>query len=545
MTNKHVAIFRKSGRFLFCFSFYCFSRLSFEFTKSFLMGNLVTKDAAAEDEKIANRDVDDRDFRISTSDDDDSVQNSSEKQSSDAIVLLENGGVEIKVVEPTEDQERATNSTRRRRTSEDDDNDDDEDEHVSRDVVIDENSDENAEDDEDDDGDSLTKERITSKNYADDEEDYQTFGARFGFSDDPFEDRAMEFMQTYEQNIYLMRRYQCQETMLVIAHESSPLVMFCRHVATLEKQLHRFVTSMNAATLPPESDDKTIQNHVPGILAQVMREVLHEPAQFVVGLQDGSITRIVENDGDPTLSHPDGVNLPVRVAPLAVVEPTDVNYEEKLALAQRLQSSSPHGNASFESIDAKHKTDHLRRFKQVGRRLPKNLQPSPGFTDFSPVQGIEDVWFVISLPYYVMWLAFERTCEGNGNMMMKLNSVLGSINESTYFFPIKMQNNEISYSAKQEHEVLRRAVEAYSTSLHFEAEIALLQSQAKNFAEVVCNRLDDRFIREITNAAGKEAKPELSSLVQQLSETAAVVKTLQERLKELDEKRGQRSFAMQ
>jgi len=535
------------------------------------MGNNATKSIQDEDDDIANRDYEDKDFRSSITPEDEptlslhpSSSSSATTSNTDSIVLLENGGVEIIVHETPSSSSSSSgatnsNSSESQRSKHKNNSSDDDDGDALASNAIDA-GDEDAignyfvDEDEDVDADNGTNEDMQARerasmrqNYgSEDAEEYSQLIGTFGVEDDEFEDTALEFMQTYERNIYFMRRYQYPKSLLVIAHESTPLALYCRHIAVLQNQLHESVMQMNPATLPPDADDATIQRHIPGILAQVVREVLHEPAQFVVGLDDGTSSRVIENEGDPSFSHPDGISLPLSSAPLMVLEPTDVNYKEKLELAQSLQlSPSSVRSQTLDSIDKRDQKDLLRRFSHTGRRMPHGRQASPGFTEQSPVQDANDVWLIITLPYYLMWQSYERTCEGNGNLLIKLNSTLGALDDNSYFFPVKMEKDEVTYTARQEHEVLRCALESYMRTLRIESEIAMLHAQVKNFAEVACARLDDNFMKQLHKEVGKEASPKLSDLLQHLSETANVMKNLEERLKELDTRRGLRSFTVQ
>lgn len=361
-------------------------------------------------------------------------------------------------------------------------------------------------------------------------------------SDDEFEYTALEYFQTYEPKVYIVRRHKHPTSMFVVAQHETPLVRYCKHLALYESEVTRLISSSNPATLATDATDEQVKNHIPGILARIQREVLHEPVHFAVPMNDGTMSHYRENSGDPLQQSRDLPRLPSKVSPIQILDPADVNFEKKLLAVESAAALGSDHNV-FEEIDKEFKADHLKQFTQVGTRLKFGERVSAGFSDTSPVEDENDVWLVVSIHYYYAWLAFEKTCEGNGNFLMSLNTRLSTLGESTYFFPQNIDGAEkTNYSAQQEHAVLYRALRAYKKTLNSEAEIEMLHAQIKNLAEAICSKLTDENMKLLNASINANVGARHSDAIKEISDAAALIKMLEQRLKELDNSRAMRSF---
>lgn len=364
-------------------------------------------------------------------------------------------------------------------------------------------------------------------------------------SDDEFDYEALEFFQTNEPNIYVVRRHKNPDSMFIVAEQSTPLVLYCRHMAVSENEFMRTIRHTNVATLPTNASDEQIRKHVPGILARVQREVLHEPVHFNVPLDDGSTARFRETSGDPLEKVNEFPVMSKKVAPIQILDPVDPHFETKLKAVERAVETGMEVNV-FEKIDMQFKEDNLKQFTQVGTRLKFDEQPSDGFTETSPVEDENDTWLVVSMHYYYAWRAFEKTCEGNGNFLMALHTKLNTLSDSTYFFPRKIDGTErLIYTATQEHAVLNRALESYKLTLERESTIDNLYAQINNLAKAACAKLTDDNMRLMSAAIDKNTGEKNSDALKQISDAAALIRKLDSKLNELDSARSLRSFTVQ
>jgi len=407
-----------------------------------------------------------------------------------------------------------------------------------------EEGDENYERLEDEQNSSLLNLRDDPTEFEDD------YYARFSSGTSSFEaleDAALEFSQSHEKDIYFVRRHRYRKSMFVVARESTALIAYLRHIARLELDCRRRVDIMNTATLPADATEEQVANYVPGILARVASEVLHEPPQFVARTENGSSVRVFPTDsGEPKLGRPDGIVLPLSAAPLFIADKHDVDYVERVEAARRMQAVSISGNSenTLKAIDNRVVNGHLQQFRVVGDRVPFGEPPSPGWDGMSPVQDAEnDIWWVVNMHYYMIWRAFEQSCEGNGNFLGTLNTQLQMRGPDTYFFPVKMQA-ATPYSSRQEHAVLSRVLSEYRQTLVAESEIDNITAQIRNLVEVCANTLDESTMRAArtsmssTSQASRQALKELESVY-------ATLQSLNTKLATLDAARSRRSYVCQ
>jgi len=385
-----------------------------------------------------------------------------------------------------------------------------------------------------------------SLNAGEDELDAYTRFAN-NVADNNAEDMALEFSQSHEKDIYFVRRFRYPSSMFVVARGTTPLIAYLWHIAALEQVFRRQVDTFNQMSLPIDASQADMDVFVPGILARVATDVLQEPAQFIVPVDDGTRTRLFPTqDGDPATARRDGIELPLSTAPLLVIEPIDRDYNARMEAARRMQASPPSNGANaLRDIDNRLKAGHLRQFTVTGDRVPFGERPSPGWESASPVLDETDVWWVVNLHYYLAWRAFEQTCEGNGNFMSMLNVKLHTLPETSYFFPIKMDREKM-YNVRQEHEVLQRVLEEYRRTLKEEAEIDALHLQLRNLMEVTLGALDAETMRIIlASLGGSNTWMKAADALSNLNTAFNTLQKVQTRLAELDAARSRRSYTVQ
>jgi len=435
----------------------------------------------------------------------------------------------------------------------DDDDNDDEDESTNSDDLNenDINSTSAADGDDEDYYDRLNEETLQTERdsmikRADEDDDIGRLGFDNSVSEneDEYEDWPLEFMQSYDRDTFFVRRHKTPSSMFVVAKRGTPLVIFCQHIYVLQLEEERTIRNLNPKSHPTTATDEEIVRSVPGILARVVSDVLHEPPQFVVPLDDGSSVRALGNDSDPIAERKEDIDIPLRVAPIQILDPVDADYEERIAAAKRMQSSNSSQNL-LQKIDDKVNHNQLKNFVTTGNRLPFDTAASPGYTETSPVQEGEE-WFIINKQYYFMWKAFERTCWGNGNFLIDVNTRLSSTPDNTYFFGVDMEQSTVNnYSAQQEHRVLEKILTMYKRTVHLEASISNKYAVIRNLCDAACAKLDEVSLRHVSVAVGAEATNDQSEALKNISDAASLLRSLETIQRELDELRKARSFLMQ
>lgn len=395
---------------------------------------------------------------------------------------------------------------------------------------------------------TLQTERDSMRKYPDEENSEGLFGRGSPNSDDggddEYEDWPLEFMQTYDRDVFFVRRHKTPSSMFVVAKRSTPLITFCRHIFTLQVDEERIIKNLSPKSFPEDATDAEIVRSVPGILARVVSDVLHEPPQFVVPLDDGSSVRVLGTDSDPIAERAENVDLPLAAAPVQIFDPIDADYEERIDAAKRMQSSSSSHNL-LQVIDNKVNRNQLKQFITTGNRLPFDKTASPGFSEASPVHEGEE-WFVVNRQYYYMWKAFERTCWGNGNFLIEINTRLSTLPDNTYMLGVDIEQPNVNkYSAQQEHRVLSRILETYKKTVHLEAVITQKHAMIRNLCDAACAKLDDESMRLVSAAVGIEATSSECEALRNVADACSLLRTVETLQKEMDELRKVRPFITQ
>lgn len=459
-----------------------------------------------------------------------------------ASVAMEEGNafLEVSSSQPTEQNRKINN------------NDDDDDEEHSDDLRdVDDHDEEKATNSDDYfeklQNETLEAERDSMRKRSDEEESDEEGNKQFVYptSDtvDEYECQPLEFTQSFEENVVFVRRHGVPSSTFVVARCDTPVVRFCKHIYLLQHREDELIKSYQQSPLPAQSTDEVIVQSVPGILACVSREVLHEIPKFSVPLDDGTEAVVIADDGDPIAEHPENVDVSQKVAPVVILDPCDADFAERKAALDKMQTTNTSTNL-LRKIDNKVNYNQLKRFVTRGNRLPYDAKPSPGFSDVSPVLEGEE-WFIINRQFYCMWKAFEQVCWGNGNFLMDVNLRLATMQSNAYFLPIGIDRSDgVSYTASQEHAVLEKLFLLYKNTIALESQITTKLAIVRNLCDAVTSKLDAATVKTINDIAGHTATEKQSDALKNLTDAAYLLSNLDAAHKEMDELRKQRTTVL-